>query len=93
MLCSPQVNVAREGLTLRQGFQAMAAEGSVKAFFRGNGANVAKIAPETAAKFAIYDAYKRHFYADRKPDEIRWYERLLGTRPNARPASPPGRGA
>lgn len=37
----------------------MAAEGSVKAFFRGNGTNVLKIAPETSIKLGLNDHLKR----------------------------------
>jgi len=35
------------------------ADGGAAGFFRGNGANVLKIGPETAAKFVAFDALKR----------------------------------
>ena len=33
--------------------------GGARAFWRGNGANVLKVVPETAVKFAAFDAFKR----------------------------------
>ncbi|KAJ9523434.1 hypothetical protein QJQ45_005343 [Haematococcus lacustris] len=48
----------KRGLTLREGIAKMSAEGSVKSYFRGNGANVLKIAPETAIKLALNDQLK-----------------------------------
>lgn len=43
---------------LSEAARSMASEGGIKPFFRGNGANVAKIAPENAAKLFLYDLYK-----------------------------------
>ena len=40
------------------------AEGGAAAFFRGNGANVLKVAPETATKFLVFDAAKKWLSAD-----------------------------
>ncbi|KAJ9523579.1 hypothetical protein QJQ45_007255 [Haematococcus lacustris] len=48
----------KRGLTLREGIAKMSAEGSVRSYFRGNGANVLKIAPETAIKLALNDQLK-----------------------------------
>lgn len=45
-------------ITVRQGFRLMAAEGSYKAYFRGNGANVIKNVPETALKLTFNDRVK-----------------------------------
>lgn len=45
-------------ITIRQGFSLMAAEGSYKAYFRGNGANVIKNVPETALKLTCNDRVK-----------------------------------
>mmetsp|Transcript_17627 Transcript_17627/g.38268 ORF Transcript_17627/g.38268 Transcript_17627/m.38268 type:complete len:351 (+) Transcript_17627:3-1055(+) len=49
-------------------------EGSWRAFFRGNGANVIKIAPETAIKFLVYERAKVLFAAD--PEHLRPHERF-----------------
>ena len=47
----------------------------MRAYFRGNGANVFKIAPETAMKLTLNDRFKHVFARD--PDHIRPEERLL----------------
>jgi solute carrier family 25 phosphate transporter 23/24/25/41 len=57
-----------------QGFKAIYAEGGVAAFWRGNGTNVLKVAPETAAKFASYEYFKRLICAD--VDNITVWERF-----------------
>ena len=69
-----QVNTGAS-MTLAQGVRQMAAEGTVFAFFRGNGANCLKIAPETAIKFALNDRIKRAFSED--PGNMRFHERVL----------------
>lgn len=46
-------------MTIRDGIRSMIAEGNARAFFRGNGANVLKIAPETALKLTFNDRIKR----------------------------------
>ena len=63
-----QVEEGRRPMTMREGFRRMAAEGSVTAFFRGNGTNVLKIAPESAMKLTLNDVLKRVVCSD--PDEI-----------------------
>ena len=68
-----QVNTGAS-MTLAQGVRQMAAEGTVFAFFRGNGANCLKIAPETAIKFALNDRIKRAF---EDPGNMRFHERVL----------------
>lgn len=49
--------------------------GSMRAYFRGNGANVVKIAPETALKLTLNDSLKHWLAQD--PDHIRASERML----------------
>ena len=45
--------------TLRQSIRFIYREGGAFAFWRGNGANVLKVVPETAVKFAAFDALKQ----------------------------------
>ena len=63
-------------MTISQGVRKMASEGTIKSFFRGNGANCLKIAPETALKFAINDRIKR-FVAGDDTSRMGYFERLL----------------
>jgi len=61
--------------TVRQGFRQMANEGTMRAFFRGNGTNVIKIAPETAIKLTFNDRIKHMVCHD--PDCITPLQRLF----------------
>lgn len=70
-----QTHDEAKGLSLRQGWQKMVAEGSFKSYFRGNGANVVKIAPETALKFT-FNEYIRAQIAH-NPDRVRMSERMV----------------
>lgn len=49
--------------------------GSFRSYFRGNGANVVKIAPETALKLTLNDTLKQVFAHD--PENIRASERFV----------------
>ncbi|GFR42420.1 hypothetical protein Agub_g3323 [Astrephomene gubernaculifera] len=70
-----QTHDGAKGLTLYQGYQHMMAEGSFKSFFKGNGANVVKIAPETALKLTLNDSIRRLVAVD--PDRVLMQERMV----------------
>jgi solute carrier family 25 (mitochondrial phosphate transporter), member 23/24/25/41 len=63
-----QVQDTRARLPISVALRRMAAEGTLKAYFKGNGTNVVKIAPETALKLTMNDVFKRIVAED--PDEI-----------------------
>ena len=57
------------------GLKGIWAEGGAKAFFRGNGTNIIKIAPETAVKFIAFDAIKESIC--KNPKQPTTLERLM----------------
>lgn len=63
-LFDPQVHGGRKKLHMLDTFRYMLREGGVRGLWRGNGINVIKIAPESAIKFAAYDALKRMIRGD-----------------------------
>ncbi|EEH58646.1 uncharacterized protein MICPUCDRAFT_14714 [Micromonas pusilla CCMP1545] len=58
------LQTGRRRVTIGIAARAVYAEGGVRAFFRGNGANVLKVVPETAVKFAAFDLLKRTIATD-----------------------------
>ena len=64
-LCYTDIHLFHEtAAPLLQGFRLMAAEGTYKAYFRGNGANVIKNVPETALKLTFNDRVKAMIASD-----------------------------
>mmetsp|Transcript_34798 Transcript_34798/g.55961 ORF Transcript_34798/g.55961 Transcript_34798/m.55961 type:complete len:458 (-) Transcript_34798:204-1577(-) len=64
-----------KGTRIGQVIKEVYAEGGLAAFWRGNGANVIKIMPESAAKFYCYEYLKQQIIAD--PADVKIHERLL----------------
>jgi len=58
-----------------QAFRIIHAEEGLKGFFKGNGTNVLKIAPETAVKFYCYDLLKHKIASD--PHNVTMPERFV----------------
>lgn len=51
--------------------------GSIRAYFKGNGTNVLKIAPETSIKLALNDHLRHHIHSD-NADVAPWERMLCG---------------
>ncbi|XP_071488756.1 calcium-binding mitochondrial carrier protein SCaMC-2-like [Diadema antillarum] len=60
---------------ISDGFKHMYREGGISSFWRGNGINVIKIAPESAIKFFAYERIKRLLHTEGK--ELKVYERFV----------------
>lgn len=69
------LQVQEKRMTVLEGIRMMRAEGSIKAYFKGNGTNVLKIAPETSIKLGLNDYLKRVVPQD--AHNISWEERVL----------------
>ncbi|CAB3398292.1 unnamed protein product [Caenorhabditis bovis] len=73
-----QVNSTRANqLRVVNCMKLLHAEGGFKSFWRGNGINVIKIAPESAIKFMCYDQIKRLIQKCKGSGELTTVERLL----------------
>mmetsp|Transcript_21240 Transcript_21240/g.59056 ORF Transcript_21240/g.59056 Transcript_21240/m.59056 type:complete len:311 (-) Transcript_21240:248-1180(-) len=70
-----QVQEGVHAMSLRDGVRAILAEGSMRAFFRGNGTNVVKIGPETALKLSLNDEIRSFVVAD--PANVQIHERMI----------------
>jgi solute carrier family 25 phosphate transporter 23/24/25/41 len=71
-----QVHGGRKSLKILDTVKYMLKEGGIRGFWRGNGMNVLKIAPESAIKFGAYDFIKRLIRGDEDRD-LHLYERFL----------------
>ncbi len=65
----------KEKATLVGATREIYAEGGLRAFFRGNGTNVIKIAPESAIKLTAYDVFRKSISRD--PESPSSFERFL----------------
>ncbi|XP_011679772.2 calcium-binding mitochondrial carrier protein SCaMC-2 isoform X4 [Strongylocentrotus purpuratus] len=65
----------KPNIGILDGFKHMYREGGFKSFWRGNGINVIKIAPESAIKFLAYERIKRLLHTE--GTELKVYERFV----------------
>ncbi|MFH4975065.1 hypothetical protein AB6A40_001774 [Gnathostoma spinigerum] len=73
-----QVHATRQNrLNLFKTIRLLLLEGGIKSFWRGNGINVIKIAPESAIKFMAYEQMKRLIKQIRGDVELSVWERFL----------------
>ncbi|CAI5455728.1 unnamed protein product [Caenorhabditis angaria] len=73
-----QVNSTKQNkMGVLQCVHLLHAEGGIRSFWRGNGINVVKIAPESAIKFMSYDQIKRLMQQHKGGEELTTIERLL----------------
>uniref|UniRef100_A0AC35UF01 Calcium-binding mitochondrial carrier protein SCaMC-3 n=1 Tax=Rhabditophanes sp. KR3021 TaxID=114890 RepID=A0AC35UF01_9BILA len=68
---------AQNKLNVTSGLKMLYSEGGIRGFWRGNGINVTKIAPESAIKFMAYEQAKRYIQQLKGDDELQIYERFL----------------
>ena len=61
---APAASPASPRVTLASAARAVWRDGGWAAFWRGNGANVAKVVPETATKYVAFDALKKTLASD-----------------------------
>lgn len=65
----------KPNISIVSGFQHMYREGGVRSFWRGNGINVVKIAPESAIKFVAYEQMKKLLH--REGHDLQVHERFM----------------
>uniref|UniRef100_A0A0N5APR8 EF-hand domain-containing protein n=1 Tax=Syphacia muris TaxID=451379 RepID=A0A0N5APR8_9BILA len=73
-----QVHATRKNkLNVLSALKLLFEEGGLKSFWRGNGVNVAKIAPESALKFMAYEQMKRVLLRMKGEGELTGLERFV----------------
>eukprot|EP00656_Telonema_subtile_P013593 TRINITY_DN16905_c0_g1_i2.p1 TRINITY_DN16905_c0_g1~~TRINITY_DN16905_c0_g1_i2.p1 ORF type:complete len:155 (-),score=34.80 TRINITY_DN16905_c0_g1_i2:93-557(-) len=65
-----QMDTTNKYTSLSGGMRRVYAEEGWYGFMRGNGANVVRIAPNSAIQFLAFDFYKKQFGADKSSGEI-----------------------
>jgi len=61
-----QAQAQGKTITMEEGLRGVYQDGGFRAFFRGNGTNILRIAPETSCKFLVYDQMKELISKDFK---------------------------
>jgi len=75
--CLKQMDVTNKYPSFIAGMQKIYTEEGLYGFMRGNGANVVRIAPNSAIQFLAFDFYKKQLGCDRTSGEIPVWRTLL----------------
>lgn len=72
--CVPGNALRTDARTVREVVRVIFNEGGISGFYRGNGTNIIKVAPETATRWWAYEHLKQFICVD--PDNITIFERF-----------------
>lgn len=75
VLLQVQAGPAKNVKGVKAGLKAIYDDGGVRAFWRGNGVNIIKIAPESAVKFYTFERTKQYVCSD--PRQLKTHHRLI----------------
>eukprot|EP00124_Ichthyophonus_hoferi_P002305 Ihof_evm8s151 gene=Ihof_evmTU8s151 len=75
VLLQVQTGPTKHVTGMREGLRAIYLDGGITAFWRGNGVNILKIVPESAAKFYTYEQTKQYVCSD--PRDMGVHHRLI----------------